>query len=134
MVLSLTTSSLRVPYSIEPVLSQKSSSCFLSTTAVCGNGLVEEGEQCDCGDIMSCQDPCCQASGTGEGECMFVLIANCSQEASTGGVCCTDLCEFVPAVEMRVCQPETVCTAVSTNLSTTFLHYYNLNVHLGICL
>ena len=120
--------------SIEPVLSQKSSSCFLSTTAVCGNGLVEEGEQCDCGDIMSCQDPCCQASGTGEGECMFVLIANCSQEASTGGVCCTGLCEFVPAVEMRVCQPETVCTAVSTNLSTTFLHYYNLNVHLGICL
>ena len=101
--------------SIEPVLTQKSSNCFLSTTAICGNGLVEVGEECDCGDVMSCQDPCCQASGTGDRECMFVSPAECSQEASTstGGVCCTDLCFFVPVLEKRVCKPETTCTEVS---------------------
>lgn len=26
---------------------------------ICGNGLVEEGEQCDCGYNDECKDPCC---------------------------------------------------------------------------
>nr|ATY70072.1 ADAM17 [Oopsacas minuta] len=99
--------------SIAPVLLAKSPACFLSTTAVCGNGLVEEGEDCDCGDVDSCQDICCQPGGTGEGECMFLPFAQCSPDVATGSVCCQANCSFVSAIEQKVCQPQTSCTSES---------------------
>ncbi|XP_078522723.1 zinc metalloproteinase-disintegrin-like VLAIP-B isoform X1 [Lissotriton helveticus] len=30
--------------------------------AVCGNGFIEAGEQCDCGTPQECQNPCCDAT------------------------------------------------------------------------
>ena len=104
--------------SIRPVLVARSPMCFLSTTAVCGNGLVEEGEDCDCGDALSCQDPCCVPSGSGEQSCKFKPLAECTQDLSTGSVCCNSSCLFVPAEDMRVCQPMSVCSSVSTSLNT----------------
>ncbi|XP_028736955.2 disintegrin and metalloproteinase domain-containing protein 26A-like [Peromyscus leucopus] len=54
--------------------------------ALCGNTLVEEGEQCDCGTSESCEsDPCC-----GE-DCVFKLGAECAS-----GRCCKD-CKIMPA-------------------------------------
>ena len=87
--------------------------CFLSTTAVCGNGLVEEGEDCDCGDVMSCQDPCCVPSGSGEQSCKFETFAECTQDLATGSVCCDSSCRFVSAQETKVCQSGTICSSVS---------------------
>lgn len=33
--------------------------CLEPQAAICGNGVVEEGEQCDCGWEEDCRDSCC---------------------------------------------------------------------------
>ncbi|XP_037067592.1 disintegrin and metalloproteinase domain-containing protein 26A-like [Peromyscus leucopus] len=56
---------------------------------VCGNTIVEEGEQCDCGSFDSCEtDECCS-----EG-CVFKPDAECAT-----GLCCKD-CKFMPATTL----------------------------------
>ncbi|XP_008568773.1 PREDICTED: disintegrin and metalloproteinase domain-containing protein 25-like [Galeopterus variegatus] len=51
----------------------------------CGNGVVEEGEQCDCGTLQLCtRDPCCSA------DCTLKPGTACAF-----GLCCKD-CQFMP--------------------------------------
>ncbi|XP_029928494.1 disintegrin and metalloproteinase domain-containing protein 15 [Myripristis murdjan] len=59
----------------------------------CGNLYVERGEQCDCGLLEECDDPCCNAS-----TCQLVPGAQCSSD----GVCCHD-CKLRAAGS--VCRP-----------------------------
>ncbi|XP_013855055.1 disintegrin and metalloproteinase domain-containing protein 15, partial [Austrofundulus limnaeus] len=47
----------------------------------CGNLYVEKGEQCDCGLLEECEDPCCNAS-----TCQLAPGAQCSSD----GTCCQD--------------------------------------------
>ncbi|XP_043973363.1 disintegrin and metalloproteinase domain-containing protein 15 isoform X2 [Gambusia affinis] len=47
----------------------------------CGNLYVEKGEECDCGLLEECDDPCCNAS-----TCRLVPGAQCSSD----GICCED--------------------------------------------
>ncbi|XP_056237595.1 disintegrin and metalloproteinase domain-containing protein 15 isoform X1 [Seriola aureovittata] len=47
----------------------------------CGNLYVEKGEECDCGLLEECDDPCCNAS-----TCRLVPGAQCSSD----GICCQD--------------------------------------------
>ncbi|XP_064353768.1 disintegrin and metalloproteinase domain-containing protein 32-like isoform X1 [Dromaius novaehollandiae] len=52
-------------------------------TAVCGNGVVERGEQCDCGSVEACaKDKCCTP------QCKFKQGMKCSL-----GLCCEN-CQF----------------------------------------
>ncbi|XP_067899315.1 disintegrin and metalloproteinase domain-containing protein 19 isoform X2 [Heterodontus francisci] len=44
----------------------------------CGNGYVEEGEQCDCGEVEECNNPCCYANN-----CTLKMNAECAH-----GICC----------------------------------------------
>uniref|UniRef100_A0A8C6PM02 ADAM metallopeptidase domain 19b n=1 Tax=Nothobranchius furzeri TaxID=105023 RepID=A0A8C6PM02_NOTFU len=44
----------------------------------CGNGYLEEGEECDCGDEEECASPCCNANN-----CTLKAGAECAH-----GVCC----------------------------------------------
>nr|XP_046255467.1 disintegrin and metalloproteinase domain-containing protein 15 isoform X2 [Scatophagus argus] len=53
----------------------------------CGNLYVEKGEECDCGLLEECEDPCCNAS-----TCLLVPGAQCSSD----GICCHD-CKLQPA-------------------------------------
>ena len=54
---------------------------------VCGNGIQEENEACDCGSQSECTNPCCNAN-----TCQLAAGAVCSR-----GPCCTSQCQFVTA-------------------------------------
>uniref|UniRef100_A0A3B1IHI5 ADAM metallopeptidase domain 12 n=1 Tax=Astyanax mexicanus TaxID=7994 RepID=A0A3B1IHI5_ASTMX len=71
-----------------PVGSQRSSftSLVLYGGQKCGNGYVEEGEECDCGDLEECVNPCCNSS-----TCTLKGNAVCAH-----GQCCED-CQLKPA-------------------------------------
>ncbi|XP_039107284.1 disintegrin and metalloproteinase domain-containing protein 15 isoform X5 [Hyaena hyaena] len=58
-----------------------------SMATVCGNMLVEPGEQCDCGFPDECTDPCCDYF-----TCQLRPGAHCA----SGGLCCQN-CQLRPA-------------------------------------
>ncbi|XP_053124942.1 disintegrin and metalloproteinase domain-containing protein 32 isoform X2 [Hemicordylus capensis] len=75
------------------------------THSVCGNGVLETGEKCDCGSEEECkQSKCCTAS------CTFQQGATCSNEA-----CCYN-CKFKPK--------NTVCRS-SVDSTCDFPEYCN---------
>uniref|UniRef100_A0A2I4BR15 Disintegrin and metalloproteinase domain-containing protein 28 n=1 Tax=Austrofundulus limnaeus TaxID=52670 RepID=A0A2I4BR15_AUSLI len=57
----------------------------IEAAPVCGNGFVERGEQCDCGTLQECSDPCCNAT-----TCMLTTGSQCAE-----GECC-DNCKILP--------------------------------------
>lgn len=72
----------------------------------CGNGIVEPGEQCDCGGSAGCgDDPCCDP-----GTCKFKDGAVCDD---ANEACCSG-CQFeskgtVCRASSSVCDPQEVC-------------------------
>ncbi|XP_056410029.1 disintegrin and metalloproteinase domain-containing protein 15-like isoform X3 [Hyla sarda] len=54
---------------------------------VCGNLLVEDGEECDCGLLQDCMDPCCNASS-----CKLMPGAECASDGS-----CCERCKIRPS-------------------------------------
>ncbi|XP_012672793.2 disintegrin and metalloproteinase domain-containing protein 8 isoform X2 [Clupea harengus] len=58
--------------------------------AVCGNGMVDTGEECDCGSVKECKNRCCDAS-----TCRLTAGAQCAE-----GRCCEDC---------QIKQPGSVC-------------------------
>ncbi|KAM8924678.1 disintegrin and metalloproteinase domain-containing protein 9-like [Pelodytes ibericus] len=59
---------------------------------VCGNNVVEKGEECDCGLPKDCTNPCCNAA-----TCRLTSGSQCAQ-----GLCCAN-CKF--NVAGTVCRP-----------------------------
>ncbi|XP_058798001.1 uncharacterized protein LOC131668128 [Phymastichus coffea] len=62
----------------------------LFDSPICGNGFVEPGEQCDCGLVENCDNPCCDAL-----TCMLHTNASCAT-----GECC----------DLKTCKPKTAGT------------------------
>ncbi|XP_030369201.1 uncharacterized protein LOC115620206 [Scaptodrosophila lebanonensis] len=85
--------------SIEPVLNAKARSakgCFTEPqSAICGNGVVEPGEECDCGWEEDCKDSCCfpmsRQPRIDEAPCTLTPHARCSPSQ---GPCCTTDCKL----------------------------------------
>jgi len=84
----------------------------LITSGECGNGIVEEGEDCDCGGTQGCKNnPCCNPT-----TCKF----------TTGSVCddsndeCCNKCQFAPSTKVcrssvdTSCDPQETCTGNSS--------------------
>ena len=77
---------------------------------VCGNGIREGDEICDCGNPSECLDPCCNAT-----TCQLASGAQCS-----AGACCTSTCQFVSyGTECRAttgeCDIVEYCTGTSSD-------------------
>ncbi|XP_022346901.1 disintegrin and metalloproteinase domain-containing protein 15 isoform X2 [Enhydra lutris kenyoni] len=79
---------------LEKALLEGTGSCLLerlpslpSLATICGNKLVEPGEQCDCGFPDDCSDPCCDHF-----TCQLRPGAQCASD----GLCCHN-CQLRPA-------------------------------------
>ncbi|CAH8511704.1 unnamed protein product [Heterobilharzia americana] len=92
--------------------------CFLSSDGqFCGNQLIEDGEECDCGFTkVSCRDKCCHPKDS-VNPCKLVntiLIDNIQhtvQCSPTAGVCCTENCQY--RSETHMCRPAGECHRAS---------------------
>nr|XP_020446350.1 zinc metalloproteinase-disintegrin-like brevilysin H2a isoform X2 [Monopterus albus] len=79
--------------SYEKFLTNRNPTCLLDkpnyrsvvAPSVCGNGFVEKGEQCDCGTVEECTNPCCNAT-----TCTLTQGSQCAD-----GECCDD-CKISP--------------------------------------
>ncbi|XP_064192462.1 disintegrin and metalloproteinase domain-containing protein 10-like isoform X2 [Anguilla rostrata] len=91
---------------ITQVLDKKRGSCFVeSGQPICGNGLVEDGEQCDCGYSDQCRDQCCFDANQADGnKCKLRPNKLCSPSQ---GPCCTRDCGFKTRNEK--CREESEC-------------------------
>ncbi|KAL3967888.1 NLR family CARD domain-containing protein 3 [Sarotherodon galilaeus] len=83
----------------------------------CGNGYVEEGEECDCGELEECMNPCCNAT-----TCTLKGDAVCAH-----GQCCQD-CQLKPSGTLcressNSCDLPEFCTGTSPHCpSNVYLH------------
>ncbi|XP_077419472.1 disintegrin and metalloproteinase domain-containing protein 10 isoform X1 [Vanacampus margaritifer] len=88
------------------VLAVKKDDCFVvSGEPICGNGIVETGEECDCGYSDQCTDPCCFNANEDEGKkCKLQPGKICSPSQ---GPCCTEECSFKNTLTR--CRTESEC-------------------------
>ncbi|KAM9188360.1 LOW QUALITY PROTEIN: disintegrin and metalloproteinase domain-containing protein 12 [Mergus octosetaceus] len=83
----------------------------------CGNGYVEDGEECDCGEPDECTNPCCNAT-----TCTLRPGAVCAH-----GLCCED-CKLKPAgiscrESSNSCDLPEFCTGASPHCpANVYLH------------
>ncbi|KAI1003726.1 Disintegrin and metalloproteinase domain-containing protein B [Podosphaera aphanis] len=81
------------------------------TGSQCGNGIVEPGEDCDCGGTTTCgSNPCCDPT-----TCKFKANAVCDPSNEE---CCNQNCQLastgtVCRASTGVCDPEELCSGTS---------------------
>ena len=81
------------------------------TGSQCGNGIVEDGEECDCGGSENCAgNPCCNPQ-----TCKFTTGSQCD---FANDECCTRQCTFqsqgtVCRSSTGPCDPQETCTGTS---------------------
>ncbi|EEU35090.1 uncharacterized protein NECHADRAFT_106243 [Fusarium vanettenii 77-13-4] len=96
------------------LLSEDDVPSISSKATHCGNGILEEGEDCDCGGASGCrsiEDSCCDPK-----TCRFVKKAVCDPLHHD---CCTDQCQpasrgLVCRGSKGACDPEELCDGNST--------------------
>ncbi|XP_022109879.1 disintegrin and metalloproteinase domain-containing protein 10-like [Acanthaster planci] len=103
------------------VVNAKASRCFVSSDRpVCGNHILNENEECDCGYDDQCTDRCCNARQSAKSASEDV---NACKLATNGGVkavcsksqgpCCNEATCNYHAANSKTCKPETDCSEES---------------------
>ncbi|XP_062512100.1 disintegrin and metalloproteinase domain-containing protein 10-like [Corticium candelabrum] len=84
--------------------------CFENSTGViCGNGVIEGDEECDCGFMADCTDSCCYSANEAKSkQCRLKTGVVCSPQQ---GPCCNEQCEFQS--NTVICQEDDGCKAAS---------------------
>lgn len=123
---------------ISQVLDKKRSACFVeSGQPICGNGLVEANEQCDCGYSDQCKDQCCYSADEPEGQkCKLRPGTLCSPSQ---GPCCTPQCSFKTSDVCRVeseCALQGLCNGRSAQCptSTPKANYTACHANTQVCI
>ena len=85
--------------------------------ALCGNGVVEAGEECDCGWEEDCEEDCCWPQKTNhpanEKPCTLKPKRDCSPSQ---GPCCTNTCTYKlgeKCLDDNGCRDESFCDGTS---------------------
>ncbi|XP_067653921.1 disintegrin and metalloproteinase domain-containing protein 10-like [Haliotis asinina] len=109
--------------SMAPILESKARSatgCFVEPMgSICGNKVVEPGEECDCGWEEDCTEGCCNPQTSTAGaptSCTKTAASVCSPSS---GPCCDSSCQYVTAAANHVCRSSTSCLAEASCDGTT---------------
>jgi len=103
---------------LDAVVDERKHNCFKeSNGAFCGNKIVEEGEECDCGfDEAECAEQCCfprtfgtsgESSKLNSQSCKLKGSAQCSPSI---GPCCDQSCNFIKENHRQLCKAQQDCT------------------------
>lgn len=113
-------SKMNISAVLDAITDGRKDNCFgTSDGAFCGNKIVEEGEECDCGfDDQECQEECCyprQSASMSPEEskqkrCKRKPNADCSPSE---GPCCDKSCRFTSKLESIKCKNEDDCTTAA---------------------
>ncbi|XP_053783502.1 disintegrin and metalloproteinase domain-containing protein 10 isoform X3 [Desmodus rotundus] len=124
---------------ISQVLEKKRNNCFVeSGQPICGNGMVEQGEECDCGYSDQCKDECCYDANQPEGrKCKLKPGKQCSPSQ---GPCCTAQCAFKSKTEKcrddSDCAKEGICNGITAlcPASDPKPNFTDCNRHTQVCI
>lgn len=72
--------------------------------SLCGNGIVEEGEECDCGYGTDCKESCCIDASQDTNKCKLKPGKQCSPSQ---GPCCDNSCSF--SSNKTICMQSNEC-------------------------
>ena len=109
---------------LDAVVDERKTNCFQENDgAFCGNKIVEDGEECDCGfDESECAEQCCYPRTFGtSSETTQLNDKSCKLKRDRGfvecspsvGPCCDNQCRFIQKSHDKMCRPEQDCTDVS---------------------
>jgi disintegrin and metalloproteinase domain-containing protein 10 len=99
---------------LDAVMGEKfgKNNCFVEReSAFCGNNIVEEGEECDCGYKEDCKEDCCYGRGSSQ-QCKLKPNVQCSPSE---GPCCNHNCTKVHAGAVECFSDSDCSEAVSCN-------------------